>query len=288
MNQIFSQLHTLNNRELALLYWIIFLIFLSVMNAKVRKEIYDTVKVLTSPKLLLFFIPYFLVLLFSTHFLILNGFIVKEQFNQIIFWFFLKSFNSMLKLDFKETKSSLLRKIILSDISIIAVIQFISNLESFNLILEILVVPFLLLLYVSSEFGGSDKNRKVFRYIFYSFIFLITLISISLAVSNIKKYLDILTLKKIFLPIVYSIITFPLLYFTSYIGQLEYYFLKLNFFTSNLIPWETLKLKTYIIFITRIDLGKINTLKNSKSTNLHECQNLQDFKSIIKKELNDC
>ena len=249
------------NREIAIMIWVnIFLIY-CICKKDVRKSILNVIKSFFNKKLIILYLFIYTYLISIIFLLFKIGFWNTSLLKDTIIWVITVPVISILKATedkkyFKETVKSCFEIYIL--------IEFIGVNYPFNLWIELIIVPVVILFSFVGEFAeklGSTKQVSNFANFIVITISIIAFIhSIRLLINDFQNIITMDVLKSIiFIPILtlaYIPITYIILVFMSY----ETIFLRINF-KKYLTENEKKKMKFNVIRECKLNLNKIKNLK---------------------------
>ncbi len=169
----------------------------------------------------------------------------------LLLWFFGIAIIVFVNLaDIKDNKK-FFRNIVLGSLTIAALTEFIVNCYSFSLPVELVLFPTISFLTLTRAFSenkdGYKITLKVFDSILAIFGFVIIFFTLKQLYINYLTMLNLENVKSFLLPIAYSILLIPLIYFYALIVNYETIFIriKINNPESDLINYFLFK-----IFIT--------------------------------------
>lgn len=188
------------------------------------------------------------------------------------FWFF----GTALVIYFRVNKAAeqgleFFKQIILNEVALIVILEFIINLYTFPLIIELILVPVVTLLVLIDAVAGTDQQfkpvRKLLRFLL-SLIFL-TLLSFSVwdIVVNFENYRSFVVLYSFVLPVILTLLTLPFFYLLSLFMVYEVIFNRIDrFFREKDSPatvrWEILRhCNLNLSRLKRVLDGGVNHLK---------------------------
>lgn len=252
-----------NNRELALLLWILIAI-LAVLFTKARKSLVPIIQILTKKEFLVIFsligAYLFTIILFLKNLGIWDYANLKD----VLIWLF--SVGLILVFKINNAKSNAYFKdIFFSAIKWTIVLEFIVNLYSFSLFAEIIILPILVLLATTQAVADLDEKHKIVSKFLQNVIAIagLAIFSYSLykTIVNFKDILSFKTLVTFLLPSTITILFIPFVYFLALYSTYQSYFIHLDFMT---IKKDKVKeVKKLILRTANINLDKLIRIKKN-------------------------
>lgn len=232
---LFDFLHkTFNNREIALIFYLIAFIIWILTKKKIRESIFTVInslfdkQIVTSILLLLIYVS---IIIFGLSILNLwNSKLIKDS----IYWTFGTGFILMMNSNNAIKEENYLRKIIKKNIKVLMIVEFIVGLYVFGLITEFILMP--IVIFLSILLGYTEANKeyqpvknfllKVFGII--GFLYLIY--------SSYKIYLDFEgfasydNIRTFIFPIIMTFVFLPFIYFYALYVHYQSLFVRISFF----------------------------------------------------------
>lgn len=253
-------LSVFNNREKAVLVWIIAGIVFLLLKKETRKSIFDLIYAFLKVKILVvlfLMVVYVVGVIFCIQWLHLwNAWLLKDS----IIWLLGTGFIMVLNFDKASNERGYFKKVILDNLKFIVLLEFITNLYVFSLIFELIFVPILFI--IGGMLGLSKSNekyenvRKVLNYTLLIIgIFLISY-SFASAIKDFQNFFTIRNLKDLLLPPLLTITFLPFVYGFALLSTYELLFIRLdatlkNRKLANFTKWR-------IITTSLINLKKLN------------------------------
>ena len=180
----------LNNREISLFFWL-FLIFIWIISQPtIRSSLYDFIKLLfINPLLWMYF---YIISMITIYFIF--GFLSPQNFKDVIIWTISVAFAMLFNINKSITNDSFFKNTIIDNIKLVAVIGFISNLYSFNLISEIIIFPIIVFLGMLIPFSDDKKEyltvNKIFKFLLNIIGWMFILFSVYKTIENIQSVIN--------------------------------------------------------------------------------------------------
>jgi hypothetical protein len=227
-------IETFNNREIAIIIWLIILLFLAMINKEFRISLLTLVKVFFVKAILriyfLMTLYVFLIILGLYHFGFWSNYFLKET----IFWYFGIAFISIYKVYKISEDKDYFKKLFVDYIKLTAILGFITSLYSFSLIIELFLVPLFLLIAMMSAVSQTKKEyqgiNKLFNNIlviggYFSIIY--TIIKI---ITDFNSFANGNNLTSFILPLIFTSLYIPFIYCFALYTSYETLFLRLKYF----------------------------------------------------------
>lgn len=259
---------TLTNREFAIAIWMLILLILALCSKSIRHSLSDVLKALFVRKLL---IP-LLILLF---YVFLNVLFLKyihfwdlSALKDTVFWTFGVAVTSYFNIEKAITNETYFRDFIIDNVKLIAIIEFVQNLYSFSLPVELIVIPvltFIIMVRVIADKKPEYKTvKKLFDFILGLFGIFLIVFTIKEVVFGFSDFATIINLRDFLLPLVLSILFIPFIYLMALYVQYENLFVRIDI--VNVKSKFVNRAKRKIFFSCFLNLNKLDKFaKNSKN-----------------------
>ncbi|MEK6286715.1 MAG: hypothetical protein AABO57_13325 [Acidobacteriota bacterium] len=276
----------LNNREIAVVIWLSLLFLWALSISSVRHSFFGIlkaffVKTIIVPLAIMLLYVLLMVLVFKR-----IGFWDTSALKDTILWT-VGAFATFLGLNKVVGDESFFRNAILDNLKLVLILEFIVNLYSFNLVLELVLVPivtFIVLLNLVAKSKPEYKNvRIVLDYalgLFGLVLIVFTFRELSVDLQNFAT-LD-KTLRDFLLPALFTIVFLPYVYLMALYMQYERLFLRIDFANANAGLARYAKRK--ILQACHLNLSKVN--KCSKNVGLPKLNGKDDVLALIRTALN--
>ena len=251
----------LNNRELAITFWLI-VIFVYLLFAKKMGEVRKAFKKLLSA----FFVRQ--IISVSLLMLIYMGLIVYalsevglwnvEQIKTTVFWCASVGFMSLFKLETIKKDKSFLKKSVINNLKLLAVIQFIVSAYTFPLFVEIALTPVLLLIGAMTTIADSDqKYVQVKRFIdtlLLAFGFIVICYTIYMLVTNFREITNEKTLYDFVVPPLLTLFYLPFIFFMMVYSTYQQIYIRLKYAINDQKLRFLGKIYAAVVFHIRLSL----------------------------------
>jgi len=274
-----------NNREIALILWLA-VIFLALLLSKLRKSLIPIVKILTSKMFLIIF-SLIGAYLFGIILLLINLEVWQtSNLKDVLFWLFTVGLILVFKIN--DAKSSAYFKgIFLSAVKWTIILEFVVNLYSFSLFIEIVILPVLVFLSMTQAVAEMDEKHKVVSKFLQNVIAIVGLsifcYSLYKTIVNFEAVLTFQNLVSFLLPSTITILFIPFVYFLALYSTYESYFIHLDFMTVK--KDKVKETKKHIFRIANINLDKLLRIKkNFEKRVFYDDTNLKEYIRVISRK----
>ena len=255
-----------NTRELAIALWGVIIFACLVFWKKTRKNFLDVIKTSFCKKfvqLYLCIVAYSALIIYVLYLLkYWDWLLLKDSILSMV----LIALVSCFKIISNKDRIKFLKGIIVDALKWTAIVQFFTNIYTFNFFVEFIVLFILVCIgWLSAAAESDEKNKAVAKFcnvllIIYGIISIA--FSIREAIIDYQNFITIYTLKSFLLPIIMSLLYLPFIYFFSMHCLYEGIFIRLNFVVGN-----NKKLLRYFKYKMRLNycfrLRKLESFKSS-------------------------
>jgi hypothetical protein len=270
-----------NNREIATGIWLAILMIWACTKPDIRSSLKDLINAFLQRKIAI------LIYLMGIYILILIFLLMKidlweaSQIKNTILWFFstaLISFTGLSKID---ENPHYFRDVIKDNLKIVVLIEFILSFYTFNLGIELCLVPFIIFLSCTLVIAKSNQEYKIVEAFINRLVEFMGLIIICFSayklITSFGEFAQIKTIYDLIVPSILSILILPFLYTLSLYKNYEIEFIKLQIFLKD----ESLYKYAKYISILRFNIH-INHLRRwSKSLSTVKIASKQDINASI-------
>lgn len=282
-----------NNREIAVGTWIILAAIISIFTKPVRQFLKSVIPILFCRKFIVFYIAFLLHFFFVTHFLYTVGFWSMALLKDTIFWVLFVELPLFVKTIEKAKNSHFFTKLIKDNVAVVVVVEFVINFWTFDLLVEIIIVPialFIGLLYaLASREKKHQKVKQLFNWIFVIFGLVVIINTFKQLLQSPMELFNVSTLQEFCLPILLLLLNLPVVYGLALYNTYEQVFIRVKGNKA-----ENLKMKWSIIGFAGIYLSKITAIRNNPQhttvislTNVEMKANLKKLKSKLSMQIGD-
>ena len=280
-------LQTFNNREIAIMIWIVIFFIWVFLKKDVRRNVK---KPLTSVLKLLFWGKIGTALLIMILNTVLVAFLLaKVHFWDVsllkdtVFWFFGTGFIMFMNSNKIGSEKHYFKKALLDNLKFVVVLEFIINLYVFNIFVELLIVPAIFIIAAMISISKTKKEYLLAKKVLSSVLSVFGLIFISYALieltTSFKDFTTLQNLKDFLLTPILTITYLPFLYFLVLYSTYELLFVRIDLWIkkdkqlANYLKWQTLKKCS-------LNLNKLNTFSTHLNKQLMFIKTRSDVTQI--------
>lgn len=253
-----------SNREIALFIWGLVLLIIILSEIKYRHPFINVIKAAFAPKLFLLNISFAVYVTALVVLLWKFNFWDISHLKDTIVWFLFSALGIAYGLH-KVRNARYFVELIKSTLSVTIAIQFIVNLHSFPLWLELILLPLTSLLIIISAYAEhsstSNKEHEKVDSCLKSILTVVGLFYIGYALyKTIADYRFIFTwdtAKQFLLPIILMFLALPYFYILALYMKFESLFATSNVLFRDIRKTERFKIKLYILIYTNFSFNRI-------------------------------
>lgn len=249
---------SLNNREISIVIWIIVLAVFLFTKKEILKAFSSVVKALLARLFIYAYsatLIYIVIMIGVLH--LMNIWNVSLLKNTVI-WIFFGGFVMLFKFIAYE-RPDFIKEYFKLNINLLILMEFIINLYVFNLLIELLFVPLMVLLSAMHAFADTQGSYEAAKKFLDKLLILVGIVLVAYfiynIISNFESFIDRKNMVNFSLPIIFSILFFPFVYLCALFYQYNKLFNRMPYFINEDVLLNYTKRK--IIFILNI---KLNTL----------------------------
>lgn len=230
-------INTLNSRELAGLIWLVVIGAWVLPQKKPRESGLRMLKVLFSNKLLIMNISMCLYVTLLVLFLYKINFWSFVFLKDTIFWVLGAAFVLLMDSNKANQADNFFKNIIWNSLKLIVLLEFLMNMYTFHIVIELALIPLLILTVVSNVFSERKEEYKIVKNFLNNLLSFVGLSILIFSVYNvIKNHKDFSMIQSIhsfmFTPIL-TIGYLPFIYLFALIMLYETLFIRVNIFAQN-------------------------------------------------------
>jgi len=249
MNSI-TQIFT--NREMSIAIWLTILFSLVLMKKEIRDSFLNVAKVFIESKLyriyFLMTVYVFLIILFLYRLNFWNLSFLKET----IYWYFGVAFVSLFNVNKINKEEKYFKRLFIDYLKLVAILEFVTSLYSFDLIIELILVPILIFIVMLSAVSDTQekyhKMKKVFDAILSIIGFCVILYTLIKIVTDFSNFANESNLTTFILPLILTTIYLPFIYFFALFISYDTLFNRLIYFIKNNGDKKNAKWKIFFSF----------------------------------------
>ena len=276
-----------NNREIATAIWLLVIFILMLFKRDIRKSLLDVIKAFFKIKILS---SIFLMIAYTTGIVFvlyqINFWNISLLKDTVVWFCFIGipiSFYSVTS----ETDQNLFRKVIVDNIKIVIIIEFIVNTYTFSLVGELVLIPVVTFIVILEVFAKTDEKNSSVAKLQNGLLIIIGIVILIFVISNVvsdyKNFVSLDTLRNFLLPPLLTSLFLPSIYFIVLSSTYEQLFVQLNL---GGYEKKSKKLKRYakrkIIKHCLLSLKKVKKASNMNTYNLKDIRNEEDVDKMIK------
>ncbi|MGB9939333.1 hypothetical protein [Methanosarcina sp.] len=256
------------NREIAIIIWIALITTYALFRKQVRNSFLNIIKSLLNIKILLYIFLYLFYFHLILHYL---GWWDINNLKDIIIWFMFSGLPIGVFVATNKLKSGYWKSIVLDNLKLVVLVEFIISSFTFSLIAELFLVPIITLIVAVNTFSGHYKEykpaEKLTSNIMSFFGLFILIYSLYRTINEIHSIGNISTLKAFLLPIVCSIISVPYMYVFKLIVEYENLFIRLKFGRKRSRELDLL-IKLRLLLFCNVQVKKLQIASDMSNYNL--------------------
>ena len=273
-------LNIFDNRELALITWIVLVCIVLILIKKFRSFFSEISEIIFSKTFVVIYLLYIFYIFFILYLLNSIRFWDLSLLKITIFWFI--TVGIVIALNGISKDSIHFRKVAFDCIKITVILEFIINLHVFSYLVELLFIPILIILGIIQGILETEDNLKKYLSNFnfiLGFGFLLFLgFGIYKTIIEIKELYTFNTLQNLLLPSILTLFAIPFSYTIALFSSYEVFFNKFNIYNN--IDKKTKKsIKIEVIKKAHLNLNLINRI-NIKF-NFNEAANSSSISNYI-------
>jgi len=200
-------------------------------------------------------------------------------------WFCFSGFVICFSMVTSSKQENLFREIVLNNVKVVIIIEFLVGFYTFSLIGEMFFVPAMIFLGILDAFTHENKEFDIVSKLTKMLLFIIGLLVIiyviSRAISDYNNLGSYDTMRSMLISPLLTIFFLPLVYFILVFSAYENLFIRLN-----LGPEKSKKLKKAakkeIVFYCKLNLKKLSRALNMSTYNIMQIKNEKDVRDMAK------
>jgi hypothetical protein len=275
-----------NNREIALLVWSTCLISYSLLKTDFNSSVKPVINSFFSRQIMILVSIVFLYVCTSVAALSQLGLWDVTQFKNTLVWTFFVSLPAIFKIS-REDSPPRFTEVLKSNLGLLVIVEFLVNSYSFNLLVELLLIPFSTALLIFVTFSKEVNSKRLSENLMGAIGALLILWTTFQLYKNYSSFMSISTLQAFSTPALLSISYFPFLFLLSFFFRYEKFNIGLQLaikdkeLRSFIRPRAILKLHLNMTSLERWKNSLYSMNINSKESAL---ESVERIKNILKKE----
>lgn len=286
MTEMNFYIDTFNNREKAIIIWLLIFLVWALLQKNVRSSFLGVLKALFQKKILtallamLLYVGLVVFIFYKIQFW--DVFLVKDT----VFWVLGVAFILLMNASKPTQDEHYFRKILLDNLKLILMLEFIINFYTFNLWIELILMP---LLFLIVGVGAVAESKKEYMPVKKITDFILSFFGISLIIFTLFKifgdYYSFVTtdnLRSFFLPFLLTLTYLPFLYLFTLLVAYENLFGSLDIFLKENKTLANFA-KRKIFRLCFFDLGKLNKFAKESIIDLLNLKDKSGILSLVQK-----
>jgi len=277
-------MNVFNNREIATGIWFFIIFILMIRKKNIRYSLKGLLKILFKIKILVSILLMFISTVIIVLILYFINFWDISFLKITIIWFLFSGIITCVNAITSRNNEDQFRKIIYENLKVLIFIEFIVNYYTFSLIFELIIMPFITLIFLLDIFTNKKEKYSSVKKFIKPLQTLIGLFLIYYFISNLvnsyQGFISFNTLKSFLLPIVLSLFFIPFIYLILLYSKYDMIFIRLKMGTSKNKDL-TKYAKIEIIKTCLLNIDKVKKLLNENTTKLMYIQNKKDVDKLI-------
>lgn len=278
INQIF------NNREIALFVWIVLIIGGVLLIKGVRKSLPNLLKTLFCKPIMLSILAMLTYITLIILVLYLIRFWDISLLKDTVYWLFGGAFVMLFHANKVYKEDNYFKNIVIDNLKLILVLEFILNLYAYSLVIELILVPIIIIVVILSAFSEGKEEykpaKKFFDYLLMIILVSYLIYSVNIILSDFNGFASISNLKGFLLPPILTITLFPFTYFIALYMLYETFFVRIKFGTYGNKKIEKYARKK-VFLLCWFNLKKLNTI--TTELNWFKAKDKDEVKALLKK-----
>ena len=285
-NLLFQFISQLNTREIAISFYLILFLVWTFFQKNLRESIFGLIKAFTP------FLGYFI---FQSLYLVLCIFILwKLNFWEIsllkdtilVFITYSFTFLNIKKEEMAKDKNYFI-KMLIQNLSIIGVIEIVTGLYTFPLFVELVLVPFLILVGMLKACSDTQEKYKTtskfFNFLTITMGLIILIFSFTNLFQNPGLFLQTTTVKSFFFPFLLILMFLPVLYFLNLYVTYEWYLVTWKNLLKNMDKSKLFNtLKWRLVLNYHINLYGLFDFHEKNRLKIHQLETFEDVRNLFK------
>lgn len=259
MEAIQKFFQALNNRELAILIWIVFAIIWCLFYPKIRKLIFSLIKSFFAWKLTLSYVMMYTYIACCIWVLKIIAIWKIDHIPVTILWSICVAFVMLFNFQ-KANTQNFFKNSIKDNIKGLVILEFVINIYVFNFWVEFIIVPISGIIGVMKAIAERSKEYEIIEK-FLSFILIVFGIfllfySCYKIINDFDNFASWQNFESFYIPILLSILFIPFVYITALIATYESLFSRLKSLVQDKKVLRYTKFKT--ILLIQFNLSRLN------------------------------
>lgn len=276
-----------NNREIAIGIIILVLIIFMFLYKKTRKSLFIVLVSLFNKHFIRVYIEILLYTFIMVSVLYKCGYWKFIYTKDTLLWIFVSALYLSYKVADNKDDEKLFYNLLKNSIGVALVLDFLLNIYTFPIIIELVVIIILIFLTMMIAFAENSPNKNKYNQVHKLLIGINTYIGINIliylifeVINNLDSLLTLETLKEFMLPIIFTVMFIPYLFYL--LIRLSYE--KINIpikLNTEVNAWVKLYFRIKMYFHCKFNRKKINDLKRFKNHMIINMKTKEDVDNIF-------
>ena len=279
-------INSLNNREIATAIWLAVFFLWALSIKEFRHSIPGLLKTFFNGTIIIPLLAMLLYIVFMIMAFKKVGFWDVSATKDTILWTLGSAFATYFSLNKVAQDSTYFKNAILDNIKFVLILEFVVNLYSFSLPVELIVIPIVSFIVMANVLAKSKPEykqvRKLFNFILGVFGLYFLAFTFREIVLDFQDFASLKNLRDFFLPPLFSIALLPFIYLMALFMQYKTFFIRIDFANRN--PDVERYAKRKVLVACHINLATLN--KVSKKAGYPKVNDKKDVLEWFKKEGN--
>ncbi len=250
MSYIENYLDVFNAREVAVIFWLLLLFAWAISKKKIIDSIRRVIKTFLSFKILLILISAIIYVGLVVFVLSKLGIWRTTLIKDTIYWIVGTAFVLLMNVNKATEDKHYFIKLLKENLKLILVVEFILNIYSFNLLIEMILIPLLFVIIAISAYVERKKEylhvKKMTDFILSIISIIIILYAFIKIIGNYQSFLSSENLRAFVLPPLLTFAYIPFLYLLALLFTYENLFFRIGYFIKdNQAPNKNVKWKIF-------------------------------------------
>ena len=273
----------LNNREIAVAIWLLIVSIWMLTKRSVRSSILGVFKAMSDKKIIIPIIFMFIYVLVMVIILKRVGYWDYTALKDTIYWFAGTAFVMFVNINKAASEEDYFKNTIIDQIKFVVVLEFVVNLYSFSLPVELIVMPFIALVALTSGYASINPEHKKVKslldFILGVFGIILIVFTVKEIVSDFQGILSLKNFRDFSLPVLFTLVFLPFIYILALLIQYESIFIRIKIFNKDqrLVKYTIWK----IFLVCKLSLRKLN--KFARSVGLIKVNSKEDVEVLLNK-----
>ncbi|SES65203.1 hypothetical protein SAMN02910413_0296 [Pseudobutyrivibrio sp. C4] len=282
-------MNILSTKEIATGLWLLVLLIFILLNKKIRNSFIHFIKMIFRRKIILLWLPFFLYIGIITFFISRFPFWKSTYLKDIIIWSITSGVIACLNSADKDADDDYIVKTLKENIKPVIIIGFIRSIFTFNIIIEILIVPVITILTIMPAYTKKRAPQQVkFWNNLLSIVgWWIICGTINVAIDEVGRlnYLD--TLISFLIPFVFLIAIIPMMVFWLYVSKYELLFIRMAQYENNIAITKKIKNRIDVFNVCGLSCKRILRFMRGFTYLSCVCMTEKEFSEILNTYRND-